>query len=29
MHTHRSANMLGWIAILSYAGLCGLVWLLQ
>jgi hypothetical protein len=25
----RSANLIGWICLLSYVGLCGLVWLLS
>ncbi len=29
MESHRSANLIGWICILSYAGLCGLVLLLN
>ena len=29
METRSSANKLGWIALVSYAGLCGLVWLLR
>jgi len=29
MESRSSANLIGWISLVSYVGLCGLVWLLH